>query len=78
MGDNTHDDSSHVLILRLWCEPRQGEDTTPAWRALIEDVASSQRYPVKDMTHLHALLAPYGEVLALDDFLTGALADDEV
>ena len=78
MDDNTQTDTAHVLILRLWCEPRQGADAPPAWRALIEDVGSGQRYPVKDMTHLHALLAPYGEALALDDFLDGAPADDEV
>ena len=78
MDDNTHADSSHVLILRLWREPRQDADTTPEWRALIEDVSSGQRYPVKDMTHLHALLAPYGEAMGLDDFLAGTSAVDEM
>ncbi len=78
MGDNIHDDSSHVLILRLWCEPRQDTDAPPTWRALIEDVASRRRYPVRDMTHLHALLAPCGEAMGLDDFLAGTPAVDEM
>ena len=76
MNDDTNVDSSHVLILRLWREPHQGADAAPAWRGLIEDVASKQRYPVRDMTPLHALLAPYGEAMGLDDFLAGTPADD--
>lgn len=77
MRDYANIDSPHVLILRLWREPRQGADTTPEWRALIEHVGSGQRYPVKDMTVLYALLAPYGEAMALTDFLAGATAHDE-
>ena len=77
MDDNANADLSHVLILRLWREPRQGADAPPKWRALIEDVGSGQRYPVKDMTHLYALLAPYGKAIGLDDFLAGAPADNE-
>ena len=76
MDDNTQADTAHILILRLWREPRQDAGTTPEWRALIEDVSTSKRYPVKDMTHLHALLAPYGETMGLDDFLAGAPAAD--
>ena len=68
--------SPHVLILRLWREPRRDADTIPEWRALIEDVSNRRRYPVKDMTHLYALLAPYGEAMGLDDFVGHTSADD--
>lgn len=68
MDDNTQTDTTHVLILRLWREPRQGVDTAPEWRALIEDVASRQRFPIRDMSYLQTLLAPYGDELGLDDF----------
>lgn len=77
MDNNTHADAPHVLILRLWREPRQGADTTPEWRALIEDVSTSKRYPVRNMAALHALLAPYGDAMDLDDFLANAPAHDE-
>jgi len=78
MNDNTQTDTTHVLILRLWREPRQGKDTTPEWRALIEDVSTSQRYPVRDMAALQTLLAPYGDAMGLDDFLAGAPVVDEM
>ncbi|RMG90485.1 MAG: hypothetical protein D6706_19400 [Chloroflexi bacterium] len=77
MSDYAGETSTHVLILRLWRETGTGDGAEPEWRALIEDVSTRQRYPVKDMTALQALLAPYGEAMALNDFLAGVPADDE-
>jgi aspartate/tyrosine/aromatic aminotransferase len=77
MNEYTGVDDPHVLILRLWSEPRTGADTAPEWRALIEHVNTRKRYPIKDMAALYALLAPYGDDMALDDFLASQTAQDE-
>lgn len=70
MSGYADDDSPHVLILRLWRETGTSDDAEPEWRALIEDVSTSQRFPVRDMRSLQALLAPYRDDIGLDDFLT--------
>lgn len=77
MNEYAGAESPHVLILRLWCEPRTGAESAPVWRALIEHVGTSKRYPIKDMTALYALLAPYGNAMALNDFLASQNASDE-
>ncbi|RMG69759.1 MAG: hypothetical protein D6711_18890 [Chloroflexi bacterium] len=71
MNNYADKNSAHVLILRLWRELPQEADTPSEWRALIEDVGTSQRYPVRDMAVLHTLFAPYVEAMGLDDFLPG-------
>lgn len=78
MSDYADDNSTHVLILRLWRETGTSAGTEPEWRALIEDVSTRQRYPVRDMAALRALLAPYGDTMALNDFLANAPAHDEM
>jgi hypothetical protein len=70
-------DAPHVLILRLWCEPRTSNASACEWRALIEDVGTSTRFPVRDMAALYALLVPYGDAMRLDDFLVSQKASDE-
>jgi len=77
MSDYADETFTHVLILRLWRETGTSDDAEPEWRALIEDVSTRQRYPVKDMAALQALLAPYGDAMALNDFLAGVQVDDE-
>lgn len=69
MSDYADDDSSHVLILRLWRETGTGDGAEPEWRALIENVSTRQRFPVRDMNSLQALLAPYRDGIGLGDFL---------
>lgn len=70
-------DAPHVLILRLWCEPSMSDDLACEWRALIEDVGTSTRYPVRDMAVLYALLAPHEDAMGLDDFLAGQKVQNE-
>jgi hypothetical protein len=67
MGNQLSDDGSHVFILRLWREPGIDTDAAPEWRALIENVSTSTRHPIKDMTALQALLAPFEEDSELDN-----------
>lgn len=67
MSNQLGDDGSHVFILRLWREPGTNVDTAPEWRALIENVSTSTRYPIRDMTALQALLAPFEEDSELDN-----------
>lgn len=76
MSDYADENPTHVLILRLWRETGASDDAEPEWRALIEDVSTRQRYPVRDMAALQTLLTPYGEAMALTDFLADA-DDDE-
>lgn len=70
MSDYLGDDSSHVLIIRLWREPGTNANAAPEWRALIENVNTNSRYPIKDMTVLHALLASFEDDMGLNDFIT--------
>ncbi|RMH20863.1 MAG: hypothetical protein D6698_03465 [Gammaproteobacteria bacterium] len=77
MSDYADETSTHVLILRLWRETETGDGAKPEWRALIEDVSTRQRYPVKDMVKLQTLLAPYGEAMALNNFVADTLDQDE-
>jgi hypothetical protein len=69
MGNQLSDDGSHVFILRLWREPGIDTDAAPEWRALIENVSTSTRHPIKEMDVLQAFLAPFENDLGLDDFL---------
>lgn len=71
MNNTQNDVSSHVLILRLWRESRSEVDSEPEWRALIEHVNTKKRYPVRDMSALSALLAPYADDMGLQN-LTGS------
>lgn len=77
MNEHSGVDSSHVLILRLWSEPRTDADATPQWRALIEDVNTHIRYPIEDMEALSSLLGPHAHAMALEDFLASQNAQDE-
>lgn len=77
MSDYSGDGSTHVFILRLWRETGASPDTKPEWRALIENVSSKLRFPIKDMTALHALFAPFGDDLELNNFLTSQQAPHE-
>lgn len=77
MSDYSGDGFSHVFILRLWRETGTSPVTKPEWRALIENVSPKLRFPIKDMTALHALFAPFGDDLELNDFLASQTAQDE-
>ena len=69
MSNQLSDDGSHVFIIRLWREPGTNADAVPEWRALIENVRTSTRYPIKDMTALQTLLAPFEEDSDLDNLI---------
>ncbi len=69
MSKKLDDDRAHVFILRLWHEPGSNDDTAPEWRALIENVSTNTRYPIKDMAILQTLLAIFEDETGLDKFL---------
>ncbi|MCA9919920.1 MAG: hypothetical protein KC445_18310 [Anaerolineales bacterium] len=69
MSNQLDNDGSHVFILRLWREPGTNKDAAPEWRALIENVSTSTRYPIKDTTILRALLTVFEDDVGMDDFL---------
>lgn len=69
MNNNLDDDGAHVLIIRLWREPGQNPDSAPEWRAIIENVNTRQRFPIRDMSAVQTLLAPFGDDMGLNDFL---------
>lgn len=68
MSNPLDDDGSHVFILRLWRERGTNNDVAPEWRALIENVSTSTRYPIKDMAALKTLLAFFEYETNLDNF----------
>ncbi len=57
MNNTLGDDGSFVFILRLWRESSKYTEATPEWRAIIENVSTGSRYPIKDMTALQSLLS---------------------
>jgi hypothetical protein len=69
MSNQLSDDGSHVFILRLWREPGTNADAAPEWRALIENVSTRTRYPIRDMSALQTLLAPFEEDIELDNLI---------
>ena len=69
MNNNLGDDGSHVFIIRLWREPGSNTDAPSEWRALIENVSTSTRHPIKDMTALQLLLTTFQGETDLGDFL---------
>jgi hypothetical protein len=71
MSNQLGDDGSHVFILRLWREPGTNTDAAPEWRALIENVSTSTRHPIKEMAALQTLLAYFEDETGLVDFLAG-------
>lgn len=76
MNNNLDNDGSHVFIIRLWREQGRNTDEAPEWRSLIEDVSSGNRFPIRDMSALYALLAPFGDEMGLNDFLASEEAQD--
>lgn len=69
MSNQLSDDGSHVFIIRLWREPGTNKDAAPEWRALIENVSTSTRHPIKDMTILRSILSMFEDNVGLNDFL---------
>lgn len=69
MSNRLDDDGSHVFILRLWREPGTNANAAPEWRALIENVSTSTRHPIKDVAILRTLLASFMNDIGVDDFL---------
>ena len=69
MNSYSEDDKNFVFIVRLVRMPGTDMDPASEWRALLEAANSGQRFPIKDMSALQALLAPYADDLDLNDFL---------
>lgn len=64
-----NEETSHVFIIRLWHEPGTEAYAAPEWRAIIENVNTRQRFPIRDMSAVQTLLAPFGDDMGLNDFL---------
>jgi hypothetical protein len=69
LGNFSEEGRNFVFIVRLMRMQGIDMDSAPAWRALLEDANTRQRLPIRDMSALQALLAPYADELDLGDFL---------
>ena len=66
MSPYTFDRSISVIILRLWREAREPEDSPAIWRGEVEMVGSGERYYVKNLDEIMLLIHQQLEEMGID------------
>ncbi len=60
------EENKHAFVVRIWCEPREIEGKTPAWRGMIEHVASRNRQYLEDINEINTFIVPYLKQMGIE------------
>ncbi len=61
------EETTHVFIIRVWWEPREGNDSKKVWRGIIEDVLTRERTFFRDLIKVTTFIEKQAGIPSADE-----------